>query len=35
MDNLRNENQNGFTVYDLEMRRMDREDEEKAKRQAF
>ena len=35
MDNLRNENEKGFTVYDLEMRRMDRKDEEKAKRQAF
>lgn len=33
MDKINKENQTGFTVYDLEMRRMDREEEEKRKRQ--
>lgn len=35
MDKINKENQTGFTVYDLEMRRMDREEEEKRKRQLF
>ena len=35
MDKINKENQTGFTVYDLEMRRMDREEEEKGKRQLF
>lgn len=35
MDKINKENQTGFTVYDLEMRRMDREEDEKRKRQLF
>ena len=35
MDKINKENQTGFTVYDLEMRRMDREEEEKRKRKLF
>lgn len=35
MDKINKKNQTGFTVYDLEMRRMDREEEEKRKRQLF
>ena len=35
MDKINKENQTGFTVYDLEMRRIDREEEEKRKRQLF
>ncbi|MDU5150017.1 DUF2273 domain-containing protein [uncultured Anaerococcus sp.] len=35
MDKINKENQTGFTVYDLEMRRMDREEAEKRKRQLF
>lgn len=35
MDRINKENQKPVTVYDLEMRRMDKEEREKAKRLAF
>lgn len=35
MDRINKENQKPITVYDLEMRRMDKEEREKAKRLAF
>ena len=35
MDNINKENNKNYNLYDLEMRRMDREDEDKKKRQAF